>query len=170
MKANISLFMLLMGRLLGSATSVAACNADIDISKPDSFYTDHLDGTVTDKQTGLMWQKCSLGLSGNTCGAGAAFTLTWQAALVAAKDNTDYQYSDWRLPNIRELASLLENACFWPVINASVFPNTVTSSYWSSSPYAGLNDVAWYTVFGNGYVGVGSKNGTRYVRLVRGSQ
>jgi hypothetical protein len=171
---NIMLTFTLFIVALFSSQVFAECtknrNANIIITKPDSQYTDHGDGTVTDKQTGLMWQKCTLGLTGTSCASGTALTLTWQAALASANNNTDNGYSDWRVPNKNELESLVEDACYIPAINETVFPATVSSAYWSSSPYAGSNYGAWYVVFWSGNVLYGDKNRSSYVRLVRGSQ
>jgi hypothetical protein len=172
---NITLtFTLFIGALFSSQV-FAECstnrNADISITKPDSQYTDHGDGTVTDKQTGLMWQKCTLGLTGTSCVSGGALTLSWQAALASANNNTDYGYSDWRVPNKNELESLVEDACYNLAINETVFPATASSpSYWSSSPYANGNDYAWDVAFYYGYVSFNNKGSSGYVRLVRGSQ
>jgi len=165
---------ILFGALLHSAFVTAECvtnrNADILITRPDSLYTDH-DDTVSDNKVGLMWQKCTLGLTGPNCATeAAALILTWQAALAAANENTDYGYSDWRLPNKNELESLLEDACFSPAINETLFPNTQSNPYWSSSPYAGNSASAWGVNFLNGYVGDYDKYRGGYVRLVRDSQ
>jgi hypothetical protein len=171
---NITLtFTLFIGALFSSQV-FAECttnrNAGISITKPDSQYTDYGDGTVTDKQTGLMWQKCTLGLTGTSCASGATLGLSWQAALASANNNTDNDYSDWRVPNKNELESLVEDACYNPAINETVFPVTASSHYWSSSPYTDINYLAWYVDFGNGGVYNNNKNNTYYVRLVRGSQ
>lgn len=170
MKPIITLAIFL-GGLLTSALVVADCtinrNVDIIIIKPDSLYTDHADGTVTDKETGLMWQKCSLGLSGSDCATGIAQTLTWQAALASASDNSNSGYTDWRLPNEKELVSIMEDACSAPPINDSIFPGTVVGDYWLSSPST-IIDNAWYINFDRGYVTYNLKNVANYVRLVRG--
>ena len=171
MKTVVSLI-ILFSAIFCSAQVVAECsanrNVDIVITKPDSLYTDHGDGTVTDSASGLMWQKCSLGQSGNNC-IGTALVFTWQAALAAANINADSGYTDWRLPNKNELASLLEDACFNPAINTSIFPSTVADHYWSSSPYA-LNSLrAWDIYFYYGHVYYDVKSDSNYVRLVRGS-
>ena len=162
---------LFIGALFSSQVfAVSVCNTDILITKPDSQYTVHGDGTVTDKQTGLMWQKCTLGLTGASCAAGIALTLTWQAALASANNNTDNGYSDWRVPNKNELESLAEQACQGPAINKTVFPATVSNSYWSSSPYAYYNSYAWIVNFSYGNVDSNDRSYSGYVRLVRGSQ
>lgn len=164
---------ILVSSLLTSAFAAADCtnrNVDITSSKPNSLYTDHADGTVTDNETGLMWQKCILGLSNSGCLTGVAQGFNWQAALAAANDNTDYGYDDWRLPNKNELESLVEYACFTPTINEAVFPSTFSNYYWSSSPSPLANTTAWRIGFINGDVSIISKNSSYYVRLVRSNQ
>lgn len=170
MKPIIS-FIILLANVFTSTLVAAECttsrNVDISITRPDSLYTDHGDGTVTDNATGLMWQKCSLGQAGSSC-TGTALRFTWQAALAVANNNTGSGYTDWRLPSKNELASLVEDACRGPAINETVFPATIGFVYWSSSPYAGNSEVAWMVYFNGGGVATLSKNNnSSFVRLVR---
>ncbi|NRB42490.1 MAG: DUF1566 domain-containing protein [Pseudomonadales bacterium] len=153
--------------LLAQAECPANRNTAISISKPDSLYNNHGDGTISDTETGLMWQQCSIGLTGSDCQTGNLTTMTWHQALTAASSNGDFGYSDWRLPNKNELASLQDSACFSPAINANVFPANGSSLYWSSSPYVLNNSYAWYVSFGNGDIGNSAKNIAGAVRLVR---
>jgi hypothetical protein len=92
---------------------------------------------VTDTATGLTWKRCSEGQSwdGATC-AGSAMYHTWQQALQVADTASYAGQSDWRLPNAKELASIVEQACYSPAIDEAVFPATPSSYYWSSSPGA----------------------------------
>jgi len=157
----------------------AACNASITATAPDSRYTDNGDSTVMDKVTGLMWKQCSEGLSTTTvaCDTGSVATYTWKGALQQAEILNNgggfAGYTDWRLPNRNELASLVERQCYGPAINTNLFPNTVSSKYWSSSPYANSSRYAWYVFFYNGYVG-NVRNvfmpDVYNARLVRGGQ
>ncbi|MBR6421401.1 DUF1566 domain-containing protein [bacterium] len=75
--------------------------------------------TVTDKQTGLMWQK------------EYASNKTWQEALKFCEDSTDAGYYDWRLPNKNELASLVNHE----KLNSpySYFQDMPSNYFWSSS-------------------------------------
>ena len=146
------------------------CFNDIPASAPDSRYTDNGDGTVTDKATGLIWKQCAEGLSGADCLTGSATTFTWQAALKHAETAVFAGSSAWRLPNKKELASLVEQRCYAPAINSRFFPNTPSSGFWSSSPHASYANSAWIVYFDYGYVYGYYKYSAYYVRLVRGGQ
>ena len=164
----------LVAMLLLSAVcaGVAAqtCRNDIAPTAPDSRFTNHGDGTVSDSATGLRWKQCAEGLSGSGCATGTAATFIWQAALQRATDANFAGYTDWRLPNKNELESLVEQRCYGPAINGAHFPNTPADWFWSSSPYAYGSNGAWRVNFGYGYVYGYSKNYAMYVRLVRGGQ
>jgi len=161
-------------------------------------YTDNGDGTITDTATGLMWKRCSEGLSGINCEEGEIERYTWDAATQRFKNAVVYAgYADWRLPTLDELKTLVQcsngrdnddnrwcNDIFHghifhgPTINQQAFPNTEDWSYWSGSPSADSSDSAWSVNFFNGssndtYRGPSySASGQRYdgsaVRLVRG--
>lgn len=144
---------------------------------------------VKDVKTGLVWARCSVGQSwsGQTC-AGEAKTFNLDDAQRQAPPG-------WRVPTIRELASLIHcssgktkdlvdlpgsgpkvaNTCTGnfssPTLRGDVFPNTPeTGWYWSSSPYAGYTSVAWVVNFSNGGVNDYARDGSNAVRLVRASQ
>jgi hypothetical protein len=131
----------------------------------DSF-VDNEDDTVTQSNTGLMWAKCSEGQSGTNC-TGAATTMNWSAALTAANNSNLGGYSDWRLPNIKELQALVDYNRYLPAIDSNYFPNTPSSWFWSGSPYAGY---AWYVDFSYGNADDHYRYNTYSVRLVRGGQ
>ncbi len=153
-----------------SPTLAQICKNSIQPIAPDTRYTVNGDGTITDKQTGLIWKQCSEGQSGADCTGGSAATYNWSGALQHAEGALFAGYSDWRLPNSKELASLVETSCYSPAINTTLFPNTATSGYWSSSPYANRSDYAWGVNFGNGYANAYDKSPYPYARLVRGGQ
>lgn len=146
------------------------CKDDIPASAPDSRFSANGDGTVTDKATGLIWKQCAEGLSGADCLTGSATNFTWQQALQHAEAAVFAGSSLWRLPNKKELASLVEQRCYLPAINSRFFPNTPSSWFWSSSPNASNPNYAWYVYFGDGYVNNSYKGNAIYVRLVRGGQ
>jgi hypothetical protein len=157
-----------------TATVHAACNSNMPASTPDSQLIDNGNGTVTDSKTGLMWKQCLEGLSGIACATGTATTFTWQQALqqpgTVNSDSGFADYTDWRLPNIKELRSIVEEQCYSPAINATYFPNTPDLQVWSGSPNADHSDYAWFVPFSNGnsYANLRSKNFA--VRLVRNAK
>ncbi|CAK8711599.1 hypothetical protein GCAAIG_00895 [Candidatus Electronema halotolerans] len=147
-------------------------------------YIDHGDGTVTDTKTGLMWKRCSDGLSGDNCEDGKVVSYKWDDAVQRFK-NVEYAgYADWRLPTIDELKTLVhcskgvkdkdDGECNdeseRPTINQQAFPNT-WEWYWSGSPDANSTAYAWLVNFGHGYSGLdarGNRSDGNAVRLVRG--
>jgi len=156
-----------------STLSIAqTCNSSITKVAPDNRYVIS-DDTVNDTATHLIWARCSQGQTFNNTNQaceGSIGTYHWQDALVQAKDSVLAGSSDWRLPNIKELTSLVETACYNPSINIIAFPNTASSVYWSSSAYAGNSSNAWIVYFADGYDGPYSGNHLNHVRLVRGGQ
>jgi len=150
---------------------------------------DNGDGTITDTKTGLMWEKksddgtihdkdntytWSTGAPWNN--TGTAFT-AFLATLNAGGGFAGY--TDWRLPNRKELESLTNLQTFspatFPAFDTACAPActvlmcscTVSSGYWSSSSCADGPQGAWVVDFGDGYVGAGDKTGNDYVRAVR---
>lgn len=169
-----NLVMCLLVLLFSTATAIAqTCKPDsIKATTQTSRFTDNGDGTVTDLVNGLMWKKSSEGQA-DDC-SGSATTYTWREALMKAKylnSNGGFAgYTDWRLPNIKELHSLVEERCYDPAINLSVFPNTPPGLYWSSSPVAADSFVAWSVDFLHGNDSLSYKINYNYVRLVRGGR
>ena len=119
---------------------------------------------VTDSRTGLMWQ--------DDKGA-ANREYKWYDAISYCKNLYLGGYSDWRLPNIEELKSLIDNSRT-PAIS-EIFQNVNSSNYWSSTTDAVNPLDAWFVNFnyGLGNYGLGnyvSKSNDFYARCVRGGQ
>ncbi len=143
------------------------CRDHIRATAPNSRYQDNGDGTVTDLSTALLWKQCPEGLSGAGCTIGQVTAFTWPQALRHAQAAEFAGSSLWRLPNKNELASLVERRCFDPSINATLFPNTPSESFLSSSPDAYYPDSVWEVRFYDGIVGIFHSYSYGYVRLVR---
>lgn len=118
---------------------------------------------VTDSKTGLTWQRCSAGQSfaGGTC-SGTANSYTHEEALAYAKTQTG-----WRLPNVKELSSLVDGSFIGPAINGTAFPATPSFYAWTSSPFASDPTSAWVVLFSEGSVSSNSRSNAAHVRLVR---
>ncbi len=158
---------LLAATLTGHALA-QTCPANVKRTAPDSRYELQNSGAeVWDKQTDLIWQRCSLGQGWDGSGCtGTPTGHTWQQALEAAKAAG----GGWALPDKRELQSLVERGCYNPAVNSTVFPNTPSSWYWSSSSVAGYGGNAWAVYFYGGADYGGAKDDDSYVRLVRARQ
>jgi hypothetical protein len=135
-------------------------------------YVISADGSeVTDLHTGLIWRRCSEGMSwsGTTC-TGIATVFTHEAALQQAASQTSISGIAWRLPNVKELNSIADKTLINPAINPSAFPATPIANFWSSSPNVVNNGLAQVIYSGNGTVGTNTRSANGDVRLVRTGQ
>jgi hypothetical protein len=134
--------------LLGSLT--LSLNAD--------FIRDNTKLVVNDTKTGLMWQDDAVGS-----------TMTWANAITTCESLTLGGYSDWRLPNIRELKSIVDRTRYNPAISPN-FTAIDSSVYWSSTTVASGSSYAWRVYFGGGGDSANDKTDSLYVRCVRAGQ
>jgi hypothetical protein len=116
------------------AALAQVCNDNIPATTPDSRFRDNGDGTVTDTGTRLMWKRCAEGQNGSACESGSPYMVLWGDALWVASEADFAGYTDWRVPNKNELESLVERRCYDPAINATYFPRTPRTRFWTSSP------------------------------------
>gem|GEM_PF-1991651 len=145
-----------------SYTTTPGEDHDYQPAASQPSYTDNGDGTTTDNKTGLMWVK-----DGNSAGCNNGSSLTWEAALNFCEGLPYAGYSDWRLPNVRELESIVDAGESYPAINTAYFSNTQSSRYWTSTTYVPSTDTAWLVSFSHGHVGYYYKTSASSVRCVR---
>ena len=147
-------------------------------SAPTSRFLDNADGTVTDKESKLMWLRCSAGQAWaadlGRC-HGEVDRLSWAAAQSFASEvnrHDSFFFNDWRVPQLRELATLIERGCANPRINLAVFPGTEASRYWSATlrPSARDEGFAYALSFGAEGMAYRPKDEAHRVRLVRSAQ
>jgi len=155
--------------------SAQDCHSDtMAETTPSTQYVVHGDGTITDTTTALMWKQCVEGLSGPDCTSGITELLTWTGALqTATNTNTSggfAGYGDWRVPNVAELVSLVEEQCTNPSINETVFPNTANKFIWTSSPDFNNDIGTWSVDFNVGTTATLQRDFSYRVRLVRSVQ
>jgi hypothetical protein len=168
----------------GTEISCAGTGQDGAYNINPMSYTDNGDGTVTDNNTGLMWQKCTVGQNNDSMCSGTGTIYNWYQAsgTYDTVGNPSTQnvcgeltvggHSDWRLPSKKELINIVDYSIpkTGPAIKTAFFPNTYTSGYWSSTLSGGFElwNNAWRIGFEDGYFCNGDKLGTLYVRCVRG--
>lgn len=163
----------LISSLLLSSLANAVCESVAE-STPNGELQDNGDGTVIDSTTGLMWKQCSEGQENDAACTGSVSAYSWQEALQILETlNTNGGFaghSDWRLPNIKELRSIVEVACHTPAINSVRFPNTPATNYWSSTASFDDTENAWRVEFADGESNASrsGRNSVYAVRLVRG--
>jgi hypothetical protein len=135
---------------------------------------DNGDGTVTDLGTGLTWQQDSDGA-----------IRTWEEAVNYCESlELPAGQADWRLPNIKELRSIVDNTTHSPAIDITYFPITYFGEYWSSThewayshhAVGYVPSGAWSIRFGvaeshnDGYINRTPETYTTFARCVRGPQ
>lgn len=143
------------------------------MSSPGTRFEDHLDGTVTDKESRLMWMRCSAGqTASDTACSGAPANLDWSSARSLANEVNRagrFFYSDWRLPQLKELATIAERGCENPRVNLSVFPNTASGLYWTATSRSSKDTSSFAFALGFDAEGVVYRpvEEAMHVRLVR---
>ena len=167
-RVNVAKWGLGLARLALAFDVAATCNVNILPSTPDARFELKADGTLVDSDTKLMWMRCSLGQTwdGTNCND-APSEYDWKSALSSAESSEFAGYQDWRLPNLKELSSIIEQQCYDPSINETAFPNTPAKSYWTSSPYISSDKYGWDVSFHLGYNMHHFKTFEFHVRLVR---
>jgi len=111
-----------------------------DVSATRDTWFANGDGTVTDVATSLIWQQ-----QDDAIGRTQADAITYCQGLNLAGA------SDWRLPNIKELTSIVDYRSDSPAIDVVAFPETI-QTYWSATLDASNTDNAWFVFFIGGSV------------------
>ncbi|MCG8430981.1 MAG: DUF1566 domain-containing protein [Candidatus Omnitrophica bacterium] len=127
-------------------------------------FVNNTDGTVTDQATGLMWVA-------NTTDAGRGGSYNWTNALTACGNLSYANYSDWRLPNIKEQVSIVDYNTSDPAIDETFFHSHTDDYYWTStSRRTDLTD-AHVVDIGRGFSNLFDKaTGSAYLRPVRNAE
>lgn len=106
-------------------------------------------------ETGLRWFRCNAGerFVGGTC-TGNALQLNLNDALAYVDDFSRASGRTWRLPTLKEMASLRQSRCHNPAIDTRVFPSVRVDHYWAATQ-GGPNVLglacSFYTFNGAGY-------------------
>jgi len=113
---------------------------------------------VTDSITKLEWQDDAI-----------TDKMEWQEAIDYCESLELAGYTDWRLPNINELKTIIDRSRYDPAI-VSIFEYTSSSCYWSATIYEYDYEYVWSVYFSVGIVGANHKDNDNYVRCVRDGQ
>ena len=160
--------------LFGTSVMAAQTCEGTDSTAGEDMFTvsTSVPAKVYHTTSGLEWSRCVVGQTWNntteTCD-GDGERLTWQAALKISETYRVGNHTDWRVPNLKELVSLVERACVEPAIELKVFPTTPSNSYWTSTPNTSADKTqeAWSVGFYNGRIESRDKQQDFYVRMVR---
>jgi len=155
------------------------------VSWPEPRFIDNGDGSVTDELTGLIWLKNANCPNGRKLWSDAlTFANSLYDGWTGDGSGGDCRLSDgssagaWRLPNVRELSSLLHYGAYQPAVpntagtgkwtEGDPFTGLQSSYYWSSTTDAYGPVGAWGVDMGYGDVSYGDKDDNYYVWPVRG--
>ena len=137
----------------------AWCVAGTSLTGRGPALIDNRDGTVTDRRTGLVWQK-----------APSAEEMTWEQALAHCAALPPSKAGRWRLPNAKELRSLSDDEKSSPSADAKLISDLRAAPYWSSTSLVNRPARAWYVDFESGLVTYEDKTTTLLVMAVSGGQ
>ena len=160
------------GFLIGASLAVRSgivC-AECDPAKPVEPIASRFEirgDTVHDRRTGLTWMRCSYGQAWTESGgySGEVKLLDWDGAMGLRLPGN----IAWRLPQKDELESIVATNCKRPAIDETVFPDTPSIQYWTSTPTG--PSYAWVVFFRTGMSTWNFLRTTPFaVRLVRTGQ
>jgi hypothetical protein len=165
----------------GTVVSCAGTGHDGDTLGGTALsYTDNGDGTITDNNTKLVWEK----LADDGSIHDRDIQYSWDNAVavhVGGLNTASFAgYTDWRVPNVKELLSIVDYENVGPAVstafNTGCTPGctvlscscTAAFNYWSSTTYVITPGNAWFVNFHSGLPNAGGKPFSNHVRAVRG--
>ena len=172
--------------LVGAPALAQVCNQAIERGNhPSRYQIDPSNpGEALDLVTSLVWQRCEMNrvindqntvdVLDDTCDEppenqdddttnNTQLTFNW----LQATERAELEGNGYRIPNLKELSSLLELACFNPAIDPDVFPGATQGPAWTSTPHADEGFEVWSIDFSGGNDQTQSKASFLPVRLVR---
>lgn len=116
-----------------------------------SYPGDAANNLVIDRQTGLQWRRCveTKTWNGSTCEGSGVTTVRHASAFALAAS-----VPGWRLPNVKELSSLVEpSRSSALLIDTAAFPNTPQTAFWSTTPAVNSPLASEVDAYGVDFVG-----------------
>jgi hypothetical protein len=127
------------------------------------------DGSIHDRSNTYTWYNSDPQANGGDAGTPGDGTDT-EDFIQALNDGYFGGFSDWRIPTLKELTTVVNYQKYNPSVSAVYFPNTVASNYWSVTTYADNANYAYYVMFNYGSDSFYGKSSSYHVRAVRGGQ
>lgn len=129
---------------LSTPLMAQTCKENIAPSTIAEQFVDTNEGYIIDVKTGLMWSKCLFGqtFESGECTGSPLDIESWSLALKTTEQADVAGFNDWRLPNIKELASIIEYQCYAPAIRLDAFPDTPSAGFWTNTPNAEFESLA----------------------------
>ncbi|MCI0504830.1 MAG: DUF1566 domain-containing protein [Gammaproteobacteria bacterium] len=136
-------------------------------SRAEHYHVNN-NGTIDDIRLHITWMQCNIGQiwRDGQC-TGSAKTVTWEEALQTASASRFASFSDWRLPTLHELSSIIELRCQQPAINLTLFPASMAGDYWTATIFSNNTGMAWLVHFAYGENHTALKSISGAVRLIR---
>ena len=120
------------------------------------MFQDNHDKTITELNTGLMWQRYE-----------SSRRYMWQEAFNFCEELVLVEYSDWTLPSKQALMSIVDYEYYYPSTNLQFFPQIKPESYWTDNNIKNQSNTEWVVDFSYGYINRHYKGDDYYVRCVR---
>ena len=131
-----------------------------------SNFRDNGNGTITDRNTGLIWRKETADTNGDGS-INLSDKTNWWNAKNYCENLIFSNFSDWQLPSIFVLQSIVDYSIAYPPTAVDPIFEVRSNYYWSSTPDTNNSDQAW-EVGPNGGIGVNPRTKPNYIRCVRG--
>jgi hypothetical protein len=124
-------------------------------------FTNNGNGTVTDNATGLMWLE-------NPSSLFVTWSKTLGAAIGECEQFSRAGHTDWRLPNINELFSIINRGREYPACYYDLYTDRFSYPYWTSTSVYGINNSFWTISFTRGEVSYDQSSNAHDMWPVRG--
>ena len=157
----------------------ADCLTQHEMDNPDHMYSvadANVSQTVQDLETNLTWTRCPLGQSvqAGLCADDAAVpakTYSWEEALLAAEAANVATYegaSDWRVPSVKELQTIMAPTCKNRAMNELAFPTAANAYIYTATPDTSSTNNVFIMRMSDGHLLPHNKTTGRLVYLVSG--
>lgn len=157
----------------GRAMAVRLVRGPLAVAPAERFQVQAQE--VLDRFTGLVWRRCAEGQVPGEAGCeGRATRMNWRHALRQAQALSTASGQAWRLPNAKELESIVAHDATGVLIDLLAFPGTQPGRYWTATPWAYNPDPkrpqTWVMDFGEGWLWLAQEFHPLMLRLVRNAE